>query len=187
VLTTLLTWHGLRRLFDLPRVPRPAAVYLALGGAWLASIAAAGAAVGGIALLRDYRDVDHPTALAEVRCAALDGQRVRLELQADPAATPERYDVEGDACVVWVEQVELRPGFQRLGIHALSRVNGVGAVARPASNPDWLTPRPQGPRRLVDLVVRRATTVPVAVPLDAHTRLVLVSSPTGPTIEQRQI
>jgi hypothetical protein len=187
VLTMLLGWHALRRLLGIPRVPRPRAMYVVLGGFWIALVAACSAAVATIAMLRDYRPVDRATALAEVRCAPVGLDRAEAELRAAPAAPPERYQVEGDACIVWVNQVELRPGLGRFGVRALSRVEGVGPIARPGANPDWLTPRPQGPRGLVNLLVRRTETVPVAVPLDASARLTIVSSPSGPTVRQSAI
>jgi len=182
-LTLLLGWHGLRRMFGVPRVPRPRAMYVVLGGFWLALVVGCSAAVATIVLLRDYRRVDRPTELAEVSCAPTGQDRAQLQLRPTPPAAPERYDVPGDACVVWVEQVELRSGLGSLGVHALSRVERVGPIARPVVNPGWLTPRPPRARGFVDLVVRRAATIPVAVPRGAGGRLVLVSSPSGPTVQ----
>jgi hypothetical protein len=186
-LTLLLAWHALRRLFGVPRVTRPPAMYVALTGFWLALVAGCSVAIATIALLRDYRRIDQPTELAEVRCAPVGQDRVQMELRPSPLAAPERYEVEGDACVVWVNRVELRPGLGRLGLHALSRIERVGQVARPSANPAWLSPRPQRAHRLVNLLVRSADTVPVAVPRDAGARVVLVSSPTGPVIRPSSI
>ena len=186
-LTVLLGWHGLRRLFGVPRVPRPRAMYVVLGGFWIALILVCSAAVAMIALVRDYQPVDRMTQLAEVRCAPVGLDRAEAELRPAPPATPERYQIEGDACIVWVNHVELRTGIARLGVHALSRVEGVGPIPRPGTNPDWLTPRPQGPRGLVGLIVRRAEMVPVAVPLDARGRITIVSSPSGPRLQQSAI
>src|SRR5262245_14012602 len=182
-LTALLAWHAARRVFDIPRVPKPPAMYVALGGSWAALVAGFAAGLATIVLLRDYRRVDRPTELAEVRCAPAGHNRVQMELRPGPLAPTERYDVEGDTCVVWVNQVELRPGLGALGVRALSRVEGVGTFARPAVNPTWLTPRaPQG--RVMNLLVRRAERVPLAVPASAGSRVVLVSSPGGPAIQQ---
>ena len=184
-MTVMLAWHGLRRVFGVPRVPRPRAMYVVLGGFWLALVAACSAAVATIALLRDYRPVDRATALADVRCAPLGLDRAEAELRPAPPAAPERYQVEGDACIVWVNQVELRPGLGRLGVRTLSRVEGVGPIPRPGTNPDWLTPRPDGPRGLVNLIVRKTETVPVSVPLDARARQTIVASPSGPPVIQQ--
>jgi hypothetical protein len=189
-LTLLLGWHGMRRLFGVPRVPRPRAMYVVLGGFWLALVVGCSAALATIALLRDYRRVDGPTQLAEVSCAPVGQDRAQLQLRPAAPAAPERYDVEdvrGDACIVWVNLVELRAGLGRLGVHALSRVESVGLTARPAANPGWLTPHPRRTRGFVDLVVRKAETIPIAVPRDAGARRVLVSSQSGPTLQQSGI
>jgi hypothetical protein len=186
-LTALLAWHAARRLFDIPRVPKPPAMYVALGGFWIALVTGCAAAIVTIVLLRDYRRVDRPTELAEVRCAPAGQNRVQMELRPGPLAPPERYEVEGDSCVVWVNHVELRPGLGALGVRALSRVEGVGTFARPAANPSWLTPRGQHQGRVMNLLVRRAESVPVPVPANAATRVVLVSSPGGPAIQQGPI
>ena len=185
-LTVLLGWHAARRLFDIPRVTKPPAMYVALGGFWMALVAGCAAAIATIVLLRDYRRVDRPTELAEVRCAPAGQNRVQMELRPGPLAPTERYEVEGDACIVWVNQVELRPGLGALGVRALSRVEGVGTFARPAMNPNWLTPRArQG--RVMKLLVRRAETVAVPVPVSAGARVVLMSSPGGPAIQPSSI
>lgn len=187
VLTGLLGWHGLRRLFGVPRVPRPRAMYVVLGGFWIALILVCSAAVAMIALVRDYQPVDRPTQLAEVRCAPIGLDRAEAELKPGSSAAPERYQIEGDACIVWVNHVELRPGIAHLGVQALSRVESVGPIPRPGANPDWLTPRPEGPRGLVNLIVRRAAMVPVAVPLSTGGATMIVSSPSGPRIQSSAI
>lgn len=184
VLTLLLCWHGIRRLAGVPRVPRPREMYVALSTLWLVLVATGLAAIAAIFLLRDHRRVDGRTELAEVRCQAVGPDRLLMEVRTSPSAAPERYDLEGNACVVWVNQVELRPGFAILGVRAVSRIDRVGPLARPNANPEWLTPRPVAARRLTDLVVRRTESVPVTVPVDAQTRQVVLSSPgAGPTLE----
>jgi hypothetical protein len=183
-LTLLLCWHGLRRMFGIPRVPRPRAMYLFLSALWVALTATSLAAIGTIVLLRNHQRVDGRTELGEVRCDASGQDHLQMQLLTSPSAAPERYDLQGDACIVWVKQVELRPGVAVLGVRALSRIDRVGPLARPDANPEWLTPRRFLGRRLSDLVVRRAEAVPVTVPPGARKRLVVVSSPGGPTLEQ---
>jgi hypothetical protein len=184
VLTLLLGWHGIRRLAGIPRVPRPRMMYVALSTLWVVLAMTAFAAIGMIFLLRDHRGVDGRTQLAEVRCQAVGPDRLQVELLTSPSAAPERYDVEGDACIVWVNQTEVRPGFAMLGVRAVSRIDRVGQLARPNTNPEWLTPRASQGRRLTDLVVRPTEAVPVTVPVDAQKRLIVVSTPGGPTLEQ---
>jgi hypothetical protein len=114
------------------------------------------------------------STLREVRCEVLGPDHLQMQLFTPPAAAPERYDLEGDACVVQVRTVELRPGFALLGVRALSRVGRIG----PLPPPHFLR------RRLTDLVVSRSESVPVMVPSGAQKRLVVVPSPSGPTLEQ---
>jgi hypothetical protein len=182
-LTLILGWHGLRRLFGIPRIPRPPALYLVLSTLWVAFVAAACGSIGMILLLRDHQRVEGRTELAEVRCDASGPDHLQAQLLTSRSAAPERYDLQGDACVVWVRQVELRPGFAALGVRALSRIDRVGPLDRPNATPEWLTPRRFLGRRLTDLVVRRTEAVPVTVPAGAQKRMVVVSSPGGPTLE----
>jgi hypothetical protein len=174
-LTVVLGWHALRRLFDVPRVPKPSAMYLALGALWIGVVIIGAASLATIAMLRDHRPVDAPTTLADVRCEPVGPDRVRLELRTSPAAAPETYEVPGDAnaCTVWVRQVVLRPGLGLLGVRVLSRIEGVGPVRFPAAAYGY---------RFIDLVARRTEALPVAVPPDAQLHSVLVSSLSGPVL-----
>jgi hypothetical protein len=182
-LTLFLGWHWIRRLFGIPRIPRPRVLYLFLSALWVAFAATAFASIGMIVLLRDHQRVDGRTELGEIRCHASGPDRLQAELLTSPAAAPEQYDLAGDACVIWVKQVELRPGFAALGVRALSRIDRVGPLARPDANPGWLTPRRFLGRRLADLVVRRTEAIPVTVPAGAQGRLVVISARGGPTLE----
>ena len=179
-LTVLLAWHGVRRFLDVPRVPRPAGMYVALTTLWIALVTTASMLVATIALLRDHRRIDAPTALGDVRCEAIGADHARAELRTSLAAAPEQYDVAGGGCTVWVRQVELRPGLGVLGARILSRIESVGAVRRPAANPGWMTPGSGG--GLVDLVVRTTEAVAVPVPADAQVHEVQVSALSGPTL-----
>jgi hypothetical protein len=172
-LTALLGWHGIRRLLDVPRVPRPRGMYLALGALWIAFATAGAMAAATIVLLRDHRPIDAPTTLGDVRCEAVGSGRVRVELRTSRAAAPERYDLPGDACTVWVRQVALRSGLGVLGVRVLSRIESVGPTRLPAAVEK---------HRFIDLVARRAETLPVAVPVDAELHSVLVSSLSGPIL-----
>jgi len=178
VLTLMFGWHGLRRLLDVPHVPRPRGIYLALGALWIALVVTGSMSVGTILLLRDHQRVGARTQLAEVRCEAVGAGHVRAEVRTSFAVAPEQYDFAGDACPVWVRQIELRPGLGILGVGVLSRIESVGPIRRPAANVDR-TARP-----LVDLVTRRTEIVAVSVPPDAQERSLLVSSLGGPTLDR---
>ena len=178
VLTALLGWHGLRRLLDVPRVPRPRALYLALGAVWVGLVTIGSMAAGTLLLLRDHQRVDPGTRLADVRCEQNGPDHVQAELKMPLAASPELYDFAGAACQVWVRQVQLRPGLGLLGVRVLSRIESVGPVRRPVVNPE---------RGWLDLVARRVETISVAVPADAQVHSVLVSSGGGPTLSDNRI
>jgi hypothetical protein len=166
--SAVIVWHGLRRIFDVPRVPRPPAVYGLLAVAWGLLATACVAIVVSALLLRDHQPLTGRTEIGEVRCETTQPGYVRAELTAatPPGRGSERYDIAGDACVVSVQEVELRPGLKTLGLQALARVDGVGSVARPAAKPGWLTA----------LVVRSTRAVPIVVPADSK-RFVLVAVP----------
>jgi hypothetical protein len=180
--SAVLAWHGLRRALDIPRIPRPRGIYWALALVWSLAATASVVTVMAALLLRDHQRLDGPTRIGELRCEAAGPGRVRLELRAaspssSPSPGPERYDVAGDACVVSVREVELRPGLRALGVQALARVDGVGPSARPTSSPRWLAPDTALGARLFGLVVRSTRALPVVVPPDPKQRFVLVATP----------
>jgi hypothetical protein len=185
--TVVLAWHALRRLLGVPRVPRPPATYLALSALWVVLVASCSATLAMILLLRDHHRVDAHTELADVRCEAVGPDQLRMELRTSHATTPEWYELRGGACLVSVKQVRLWPGFALLGVGGLSRIDSVGSLARQGANPEWLMPRASAERRLIDLVVRKTEAVDVEVPPDTSSRAVLVTSPSGPTLERRPI
>ena len=81
ILSCVLAWHALRRVLDIPRVPRPRGMYWALGLAWGAlAVASTGTAVAAL-LLRDHQRLDGRTEVGELRCEpTLDGH-ARAELR----------------------------------------------------------------------------------------------------------
>jgi hypothetical protein len=149
---------------------------------WGGLAASCGAAVVMALMLRDHQPVDSGHPLVELRCETIAPGRLRVELTAPSSPAREDYDIGGDACVVSVVEVELRPGLRILGLRELARVDGVGSLPRPRANADWLTPRPEPRGRLLNLLVRRTQNVSVVVPADAQERLLVVTSPGGPAL-----
>src|SRR5580692_11807876 len=143
ILAAQLGWHAYRRLFGVPRVPRGRATYVVMAALWGGLLAACGAAVVMALMLRDQQPVDAGHPLVELRCEAIAPGHLRVELSSPPSPTPEHYDLEGDACVVSVVAVELRPALRILGLRELARVDGVGPLPRPRVNAEWLTPHPE--------------------------------------------
>jgi hypothetical protein len=180
VVSGVLAWHGLRRLLDVPHLPRPAGVYWALLVTWALLATGAAATTMTALLLRDNQRLNGRTEIGELRCEATATGHVSLEIRAagaPPAAVPERYDLPGDACVVSVKEVQLRPGLWPLGVETLARVDAVGPIARPAVNPTWLTPLPASRAGVLGLVIQRTHAVQIIVPADPKQRFVVVAAP----------
>ena len=166
--SAVLLWHACRRVFDVPRVPRPQALYWVMTASWAVLVTASVAIVVTALLLRDHQRLAGRTQIGELRCETTQPGHVRVEFKAGtaPENMLERYDMEGDACRVSVQEVELRPGLKPFGVHALARVD-VGSLARSPAQPSWLMP----------LVVRSTRAVPVVVPADSTQRFMLMLSP----------
>ena len=193
LLTALLGWHAIRRLFNVPRVPRAPAMYVVLVALWTAVLAVSCAAVAMAFLLRDHQPVEGPTRLAELRCQAVGPNRVQVELRAAPvrktagAADPERHEVPGDACVVSVVLVDLRPTLSFLGPIHLARIGRAGSPAsareRPSINPRWLMPLAPPGIAPVDLLVQGVREFSLRLPAGGD-RFYLTASPDGPALEK---
>ncbi|HEY2901562.1 MAG TPA: hypothetical protein VGL59_13355 [Polyangia bacterium] len=204
MLAAVLGWHALRRLFSVPRVPRPPATYVALVILWAAMVAVSGASVAVALLLRDHQAVDGRTRLAELRCQAVAPGRVQMELTTpsphptDQPTGPERYEIQGDACVVSVVLVDLRSGLQILGPTRLSRIEVIGSqagapaetiartIGRPRVNPGWLTPHASERMVPINLLVNDTRQTSLSVPADGEP-FYLVASPSGPALEKASI
>jgi hypothetical protein len=187
-LTIVLGWHAARRIWDVPRVPRPAALYVVLGALWLGFGLGCAAIAFGIVLLRDHALADGRTPLAEVRCAKLSPARVRVELVAPNTAAVERYELDGDACSLQVRKLGLRAPWRILGLDPLLRIERVGHESRPLANPAWLTPREPGGAGLVNVLVQESRAVPIVIPPDQPGRQRLVSTADGePKLETTPI
>ena len=171
LLSGVLLWHGLRRLMDVPRVPRPGAMYLVLASLWGLTATACAAIAIAVLLLRDHQRVDGRTPIGEVRCEQTQPGRLRVEVSTAGSAGAERYDIAGDNCTLSVKEMELRPGLHALGVRTLARVDGVGPQTRPEATPTWLTRS-----RLLGLVVRRTEAVSIVVPADSKQHA-LVAAP----------
>lgn len=180
VVSSVLVWHGLRRALDVPRVPRPPGIYLALALAWGALALGSAATIMTALLLRDHRPLTGRTQVGELRCQPTADGHVRLEIApagssfSDPL---ERYEGQGEACVVSVTEVALRPGLRALGLGALARIESVGTAPRPTANPAWLTPVPAGAAGLLGLVVQHTRAVQIVVRADSNQRFVIVAAP----------
>ena len=177
-LTVLLGWHGLRRL-DVPRVPRRAGCtwrWARSGSRWSPSVRP-----------RSRRS----------SCFAITGASTRRPRWATFAA--KRSDPT--ACASSCERHSRRRRNAMRGPatrprHRLGPAGRASPRARRAGRTRPVAHRKRRPRRLpaavdghrfINLVARRTEAVPVAVPLDAQVRSVLVSSLSGPVLQQRDL
>lgn len=179
-LSALLFWHWLRRALDVPRVPKPRAMYgtLAVGWAGLATLTLAVIVTGF--LLRDHQRVTGATDLAVIRCEPAGAGRLRMDIQpldADRAVAPEHYQLAGDACAASIVAVDLRAGLRALGVPALARIDAVGPYRRGRTNPGWLTPASSRRPDVTALVVRQSRVVPVVIPAQVGRPFVLTAAP----------
>jgi hypothetical protein len=158
-------------------------MYVLMVVLWGGLLAALGATTLLAFMLRDYAPVDGLTPLAELRCEAATPGHLGAEVLALPSRTLEFYDVPGEACVVSVVEVELRPWLRPLGLRRLWRVDAVGSFSLPRATSEWLT-RPGQRRHLVDLLVRGTRNVSLVAPATPHQRFLIVPSPTGPALER---
>jgi len=179
-LTCILLWHWVRRALDVPRVPRPAAMYGVLALLWAALGASTVAGLVAGFLLRDHQRLTGPADLAVLRCQPIAPGRLRMEvlpLGQRRATAPEQYDLAGDACAASIVELDLHPAFGALGIPALARLDAVGPVARPRINPAWLTPGAGRRPDLTAVAVRKSRVVQVVVPPDPGRRFVMSAAP----------
>jgi hypothetical protein len=189
-LTCLLAWHWLRRALDVPRVPRPRAMYGTLVVLWAALAASSVAALVAGLLLRDHRRLAGPTDLAVLRCQQTAAGRLRMEvlpLGSRQAGAAEQYDLEGNACDASIIEIELRQSLRALGMPALARLDAVGPFSRPRINPAWLTPASGRPANLTGVVVLQSRVMHIVVPTDPTRRFILTAAPgQNPSLREDQ-
>jgi hypothetical protein len=145
----LLGWHVVRRILDVPRVPRGRALYAILIGACVLLI---GEGVTGLAIanaLEDWQPRLGASAVAEVHCRRLAPTRVQVgvvTLDADGRrGAEETQTIDNLPCEVAVERLRFHQGLERLGLLDRLRLARVGTVARPTSTPPWRAlPQPMG-------------------------------------------
>jgi hypothetical protein len=146
LLLVVLLWHGLRRLLDLPRIPRGPGFYLFLviacaflfGGGVLSLIVAAA--------LDDWEPVRDHAPLAEVRCqrAGNGAHLTVVPLATDGArGREETVELQAPLCDLSIARLTFTPPLTRLGEH--QRITRMAGRPRPGPTPIWRTlPQPLG-------------------------------------------
>jgi hypothetical protein len=182
LLLLLLGWHVVRRMLDVPRVPRGAAFYAVTVAACILFIAGGVTALAVAAALEDWQSQAGPGAIAEVHCRRTGPNRVELgyvTIDANGKRAPEETQtIESLPCAVAVEKLHFQPGLARLGLIERHRLSGVGA-ARHSSTPLWRAlPQPMG------LPIASAEAQQVAIPSEDGVRYRVVADDRGLRVEK---
>jgi hypothetical protein len=163
LLLLVLGWHVVRRLLDVPRIPRGAGFYTVAVGACVLCIAGGVATLAVAAALDDWQSQAGPGAIAEVHCRRTAPNRVEvsyLTIGANGKRGPEETQtIESLPCAVAVERLRFPQALARLGLMERHRLAQVGSVRRPTSTPLWRAlPQPLG------LPIASAEAQQVAIP-----------------------
>jgi hypothetical protein len=181
-LLLLLGWHVVRRMLDVPRIPRGAAFYTIAVLACIASIASGVTALAVAAALNDWQKAAGAGAIAEVHCRRTGPNRVELGyviIGSDGKRGPqETQTIDSPTCAVAVEKLHFPQALARLGLMERHRLSGVGA-ARRSSTPLWRAlPQPMG------LPIAYADAQQVAIPSEDGAPYRVVADDRGVRVEK---
>jgi hypothetical protein len=180
LLLLFLGWHVVRRMLDVPRIPRGAAFYAVTVVACVASIASGVTALAVAAALNDWQSQAGPGAIAEVHCRRTGPTQVQLGyvvIGANGQRGPETQTIESSTCAVAVEQLHFPQALAKLGLER-RRLSGVGA-ARSTSIPMWRSlPQPMG------LPIAYAEAQQVAIPSEDGAPYRVVADDRGLRVEK---
>jgi hypothetical protein len=182
-LLVLLGWHVVRRILDVPRVPRGRALYVILVGTCTLCIAAGVTALALAAALGDWQTQIGPSAVAEAHCRRVGPTRVELSfvpLGPDGQRGPEETQtIESLPCELAVERLHFSGALARLGLIERLRLARVGAIRRPTTTPLWRAlPQPLG------LPIASAEAQQVAIPTEDGASYRVVADDRGVRVEK---
>jgi hypothetical protein len=182
LLLVMLGWHVVRRILDVPRVPRAGALYALMVTTCALSIAAGVTALAVAAALGDWQAQIGPSAMAEVHCRRVGAARELsfTPLGPDGRRGPEETQTAEELpCAVGVERLRFHPPLGRLGLIERLRLARVGAVSRPTTTPSWRAlPQPFG------VPIASLEAQQVAIPTDDGARYRLVADEGALRIEK---
>jgi hypothetical protein len=182
-LLVLLAWHVVRRLLDVPRIPRGRGLYAILVSLCALFIVEGVTALAVAAALGDWRAPIGAGTVAEVRCRRTGPTRVELgyvPIDPDGQRGPEeKQTIEALPCQVAVERLRFLPALARLGLIERLRLARVGALDRPTSTPVWRSlPQPMG------LPIALAETQRLAIPSEDGANYRVVADDRGVRAEK---
>ena len=182
-LLLLLGWHVVRRIMDVPRVPRGRGLYAIMVGACTVFIAGGVTALAIAAALGDWQAQVGPSAVAEVHCRRVGPTRVELGyITLGPAGQrgPEQTQtIDSLPCEVAVERLHFHQALARFGLIERLRLARVGGVPRPTATPLWRSlPQPLG------LPIASAEAQQVAIPTEDGVAYRVVADDRGVRVEK---
>jgi hypothetical protein len=182
-LLLLLGWHVVRRILDVPRVPRGAGTYAFLVGACVLSITGGATALLVAAALGDWQSQVGLSTVAEVHCRRTGPTQVEVSyatLGPDGKRGPEeKQTIESLPCEVAVERLHFPQALARLGLNERHRLARVGTFRRPTSTPVWRSlPQPMG------LPIAYAEAQQVAIPTEDGAPYRVVADDRGVRVEK---
>jgi hypothetical protein len=183
LLLLLLGWHVVRRVLDVPRVPRGRGMYAVLVSLCVLSIGGGAAALAVASALGDWQNPAGPSAMAEVHCRRIAPTRVEVSyviIGADGTRGPEeKQTIEALPCEIAVERLHFPQALARLGLAERLRLAGVGTFRRPTTTPVWRAlPQPLG------LPIAYADAQQVAIPTEDGAPYRVVADDRGVRVEK---
>jgi hypothetical protein len=183
LLLLLLGWHVVRRILDVPRIPRGAGTYAVMVGFCVLSIAGGVTALAVAAALDDWQTQVGPSPVAEVHCRRIGPTRVELSyvtLGPDgQRGAEEKQTIDSLPCEIAVERLHFPQALARLGLIERHRLARVGAFRLATATPVWRAlPQPMG------LPIAYAEAQQVAIPTEDGVPYRVVADDRGVRVEK---
>jgi len=182
-LLIMMGWHVVRRLLDVPRIPRGAAGYAVMVAICVLSIGGGSAALAVAAALDDWQTQAGTSPVAEVHCKRIAPTRVEVSyvtLGSDGKRGPEeKQTIESLPCEIAVERLHFPPSLARLGFYERHRLARVGGYRLATTTPTWRAlPQPLG------LPIAYAEAKQVAIPTEDGAHYRVVADDSGVRVEK---
>jgi len=182
-LLLLLGWHVVRRILDVPRVPRGAGTYAVMIGLCVLSIAGGATALVVAAALDDWQTQGGPAAVAEVHCRRVAPTRVEVSyvtLGPDgKRGAEEKQTIESLPCEIAIERLHFPQALVRLGLSERHRLARIGGFRLATATPVWRAlPQPMG------LPIAYAEAQQVAIPTEDGAPYRVVADDRGVRVEK---
>jgi hypothetical protein len=180
----VLGWHVVRRILDVPRVPRGFGAYAMMVGACALLVGGGVTALAVAAALEDWQTQVGSAAVAEVHCRRTGPHKVELSYAAvgpdGKAGAEETQTIEALPCEIAVERLRFPHALARFGLIERLRLARVGAVRRPTTTPVWRAlPQPMG------IPIASAEAQEVAIPTEDGARYRVVADDRGVRVEKK--